>query len=96
MLEVKTTDCVGRPTIPHSCISENERKALTEFEVLIGQGHAFIIGLWLAGEKRAFLIPWYAVSDLVCSGCRGSILMEDFPELPRVAGDWDMNRLRKG
>jgi hypothetical protein len=89
MLEVKTTDC-DMPTIAYSWISQNERDALTEFEGLIGNGHAFVIGLWLKEEKRAFLIPWYAVSAAVCSGCRGSIAMIDFPELPRVAGGWDM------
>jgi hypothetical protein len=91
MLEVKTTDS-DVPTIAYSWITENERKALTEFEGLIGRGHAFVVGLWLRSEaKRAFLIPWYTVSEAICSGCRGSIAMMDFPELPRVSGGWDMS-----
>ena len=90
MLEVKTTDCRDKPTIPYSDVSNKERESLTEFEGLIGQGHAFVIGLWLKDEKRAFLIPWHEVRDAVCSGCRGSIRMEDFPDLPKVSGGWDM------
>lgn len=93
MLEVKTTD--EQPVIAYSWISDNERDALNEFEGLIGKGHAFVVGLWLKDEKRAFLIPWYAVSAAVCSGCRGSIRMLDYPELPKVAGGWDMKVMGK-
>lgn len=94
MLEIKTTDT--EPVIAYSWITENERKALIEFEGLIGRGHAFIVGLWLKENKRAFLIPWYRVSDKVCSGGRGSIKMTDFPELVKVAGGWDLSGLGKG
>jgi hypothetical protein len=91
LLEVKTTDS-DLPTIAYSWISDNERKALTEFEGLI-PGHAFVVGLWLKDEKRAFLIPWYCVSSAVCSGCRGSIAMMDFAELKRIGNGWDMRVL---
>lgn len=91
MLEVKSTD--GQPVIAYSWISKNERDALTEFEGLIGNGHAFIVGLWLKDEKRAFLIPWFAVKDSVCSGVRGSINMLDFSELPKLKGAWDLKMM---
>jgi len=93
MLEVKTTDG-DVPTIAYSWISQNERNALTEFEGLI-PGHAFVVGLWIKDSKRAFLIPWHAVSVAVCSGCRGSIAMLDYQELPWIGGGWDMRELEK-
>ena len=93
MLEVKTTDTADKPTIPYSWISENERKALIEFEGLI-PGHAFVVGIWYREEKRAFLIPWCAVKDAVCSGCRGSIAMEEYPELERIGSLFDMRGLK--
>ena len=92
MLEVKTTDT--QPVIAYSWISDNERKALNEFEALI-PGHGYIVGVWISGSNRAFLIPWAAVRDAVCSGCRGSIRMEDYPELPKVSGGWDMRGMGK-
>ena len=92
MLEVKTTDY--SPVIAYSWVSGNERKALNEFEALI-PGHAFVVGVWISGSNRAFLIPWQTVRDAVCSGCRGSIDMLDYPELRKMAGGWDMRRLGK-
>lgn len=94
MLEVKTTDTDDKPTIPYSWISENERKALTEFEGLV-PGHAFVVGVWVQGINRAFLIPWHCVMDAVCSGCRGSIAMMDYRELERLGNGWDMGKLGK-
>jgi len=80
------------PTIEYSKISTNERRGLNRFERLVGRDNAFIIGIWQTKEfSRAFLIPWHEVRDAVCSGGRGSIRMEDFPELPKVAGGWDMS-----
>jgi hypothetical protein len=90
MLEVKTTD--AEPVIAYSWISENERDALNEFERLI-PGHGFVVGVWLKDDKRAFLIPWRDVADKVCSGCRGSIAMLDYPELERLGNGWDMRCL---
>lgn len=77
-------------------ITPNERRGLDQFMKQVGRDHAFIIGIWQAeGTKRAFLIPWYQVRDAVCSGCRGSINMLDFPELPRVSGGWDLSCFKK-
>lgn len=87
------------PRIAHNTksITPNERKGLTAFESKVGKGHSFIIGIWATKDfQRAFLIPWYQVKDAVCSGCRGSIRMEDFPELPKVAGGWDLSCFWKG
>jgi hypothetical protein len=73
-------------------ISMNERKGLSKFEDQVGRNHAFIIGIWKTEDfARAYLIPWYQVRDAVCSGIKGSIRMEDFPELPKVPGGWDMS-----
>jgi hypothetical protein len=84
------------PNIPYSKIESNERKGLSKFERLVGKDHAFIIGIWKTEEfHRAFLIPWYQVKDAVCSGVRGSIQMEDFPELKRIPGGWDLSCFRK-
>jgi hypothetical protein len=88
-VEVKTR---MQPRIEYSKIEQNERKGLDKFIRQVGRDNAFIIGIWLTEDcKRAFLIPWYQVRDAVCSGVRGSIRMEDFPELPKVAGGWDMS-----
>jgi Holliday junction resolvase len=92
MLEVKTTD--ENPVIAYSWVSENERKALNEFETLI-PGHAFVVGVWVSDVKRAFLILWVDVRDAVCSGCRGSIDMLEFPELQRLGRGWDMRKMGK-
>ena len=88
-IEVKTRMV---PRIEYSKIEMNERKGLDRFMEKVGPKHAFILGIWLTEDtKRAFLIPWYQVRDTVCSGCRGSINMLDFTELPKVAGGWDMS-----
>lgn len=88
-IEVKTR---MQPRIEYSKIEANERKGLDRFMQLVGQDHAYIIGIWLTeNTKRAFLIPWHEVRDAVCSGCRGSINMLDFLELPRKSGGWDMS-----
>lgn len=88
-IEVKTRI---RPSIEYSKIEANERKGLDKFVRQVGRDHAFILGIWLTdGIKRAFLIPWVDVRDAVCSGCRGSIDMLEFPELPRVGSGWDMS-----
>ncbi|MCR4436185.1 MAG: hypothetical protein QHH06_10430 [Clostridiales bacterium] len=95
-IEVKVRQ---EPTIGYNAksITPNERKGLTHFEKLVGKGHAFILGIWKTEKfERAFLIPWYAVRDEVCSGVRGSIKMLDFPELKKVAGGWDMSCFEKG
>jgi Holliday junction resolvase len=87
-VEVKLRD---GPKIEYSKISESERIGLTKFMRQVGQGNAFIIGIWKTEKcQRAFLIPWYQVRDAVCSGVRGSIHMVNFPELPKVRGGWDM------
>jgi hypothetical protein len=88
-----------KPTIGYNVkeITPNERKGLTYFEKMVGQGYAFIIGIWKTEKfERAFLIPWYQVRDDVCSGRRGSIRMEDFPELSKVAGGWDLSCFKGG
>lgn len=88
-IEVKTRQ---HPRIEYSKIELNERRGLDKFMRQVGRDHAFIIGIWLTEDtKRAFLIPWYQVRDAVCSGCRGSIKMLDFPELPRKGSGWDMS-----
>lgn len=88
-IEVKTR---LQPRIEYSKIERNERRGLDKFMRQVGRDHAFIIGIWLTeGIKRAFLIPWYQVRDAVCSGCRGSINMLDYPELPRKGSGWDMS-----
>jgi hypothetical protein len=88
-VEVKTRMV---PRIEYSKIEANERKGLDKFMEQVGPKHAFIIGIWLTEDtKRAFLIPWYKVRDEVCSGVRGSIRMEDYPELQKVKGGWDMS-----
>lgn len=92
-MEAKTTD--EKPVIAYSWISQNERDALNEFEGLI-PGHTFVLGVWVSDRNRAFLIPWYVVKDAVCSGCRGSINMLDFPELEKLGNGWDMRVLGKG
>jgi hypothetical protein len=88
------------PRIAHNIksITPNERRGLTDFEAKVGQGHAYIIGIWMVtGEcHRAFLIPWYKVKDAVCSGIRGSINMLDFAELPKVPGGWDLSAMWNG
>lgn len=94
-IEVKTRMV---PRIEYSKIEANERKGLDKFVRQVGRDHAFILGIWLTEDtKRAFLIPWYQVRDAVCSGCRGSINMLDFPELSKVGSGWDMSCFgRKG
>ena len=87
------------PTIGYNTksITPNERKGLTHFENMVGKGHAFIIGIWKSGETyRAFLIPWHAVKDAVCSGVKGSIKMMEFPELKKIPGGWDMSWMKRG
>lgn len=85
------------PRIPYSKITENERRGLDKFMRQVGQNNAYLIGIWLIEKtKRAFLIPWYQVRDAVCSGCKGSINMLDFPELPRKGSRWDMKIFMKG
>ncbi|MCK9519945.1 MAG: hypothetical protein M0R74_13110 [Dehalococcoidia bacterium] len=80
------------PRIPHSKITPNERRGLEKFMRQVGRDNACIIGIWLTEDtKRAFLIPWCQVRDAVCSGCRGSINMLEFPELPRKGSGWDMS-----
>lgn len=87
-IEVKTR---LQPRIEYSKIEQNERRGLDSFMKKVGRDHAFIIGIWLTEDtKRAFLIPWHEVRDAVCSEVKGSINMLDFPELPKVAGGWDM------
>ena len=91
-MEVKTRVI---PRIEYSKIEANERRGLDKFMRQVGRDHAFIIGIWLTEDcKRAFLIPWHEVRDAVCSGGRGSIRMEDFPELPKIGGGWDMRCFR--
>jgi len=88
-----------RPIIGYNVkeITSNERKGLDKFMRQVGRDYAFIIGIWLTEDcKRAFLIPWAEVRDAVCSGGRGSIRMEDFPELPKVSGGWDMSCFKGG
>lgn len=93
-VEVKTR---LQPRIEYSKIERNERRGLDKFMRQVGREHAYIIGIWLTDDtKRAFLIPWYQVRDVVCSGCRGSINMLDFPELPRKGGGWDMSCFGRG
>jgi hypothetical protein len=88
-VEVKTR---LRPRIEYSKIEANERKGLDKFMQQVGRDNAYILGIWLTEDiKRAFLIPWHEVRDAVCSGCRGSIKMLDFPELPKVGSGWDMS-----
>lgn len=88
-VEVKTR---MHPRIEYSKIEPNERKGLDKFIEKVGLKHAYILGIWLTEDtKRAFLIPWYQVRDAVCSGCRGSINMLDFPELPKLGSGWDMS-----
>lgn len=90
-IEVKTK---LEPTIAYSSISTNERKGLNRFVRMVGRENAYIMGVWLTGDfKRAFLIPWVAVRDAVCSGARGSINMLDFPELRRKGEGWDLTEL---
>jgi len=77
-------------------ITPNERRGLDRFMQQVGRNHAYIIGIWQTEDtRRAFLIPWYQVRDAVCSGCRGSINMLDFPELQRVSGGWDLSCFAK-
>lgn len=86
-----------QPRIEYSKIEENERKGLDKFVRLVGENHAFIIGIWLQDDvKRAFLIHWVDVRDAVCSGVKGSINMLDFPELPRKGSGWDLNQMWEG
>jgi hypothetical protein len=93
-IEVKLRD---GPTIEYSKISDSEREGLTKFMTRVGRDYAVIIGIWKTEKfQRAFLIPWHKVRDAVCSGVRGSIRMEDFPELPKVSGGWDLSCFRKG
>ena len=93
-VEVKTR---MRPRIEYSKIEPNERRGLDKFMRQVGRDNAFIIGIWLTEDtRRAFLIPWHQVRDSVCSGCRGSINMLDFPELPKAARGWDMSCFNKG
>jgi len=94
MLEVKTTDG-DSPTVPYSWITKNERNALIEFERLI-PGHAFIIGVWIRNEMRAFRIRWVDVRDAVMSGMKGSINMLDHLELAKIRGGWDMEWMKGG
>ncbi len=90
-IEVKTRQ---RPTIAYSSIEDNERKGLDRFVQLVGRKNAYILGVWMTKDcRRAFLIPWVAVRDAVCSGARGSINMLDFPELRRKGEGWDLAEL---
>jgi len=94
-VEVKTRI---RPTIAFSSVEQNERKGLDRFMHLVGEKNTYIMGIWLIGRdcRRAFLIPWVAVRDSVCSGIRGSINMLDFPELKRKGKGWDLTELWRG
>lgn len=92
-VEVKTRQ---RPTIAYSSIEDNERKGLDRFIQLVGKNNAYILGVWMTKDfRRAFLIPWVAVRDAVCSGVRGSVNMLDFPELRRKGEGWDLSELIK-
>mgnify|MGYP000132347221 FL=1 len=94
-IEVKVRE---KPKIDYNTksITLNERRGLDRFMQLVGKDHAYIIGIWLTeNTKRAFLIPWHAVRDDVCSGRRGSINMLDFPELPRKGSGWDMSWFKR-
>jgi hypothetical protein len=93
-VEVKRRD---GPTIEFSKISRSERNGLDKFMWQVGRDYAVIIGIWKTEKsEQAFLIPWHEVREAVCSGKRGSIRMEDFPELPKIAGGWDLSCFRKG
>jgi len=90
-IEVKTRQ---KPTIAYSSIEENERKGLDRFVQLVGRDNAYILGVWLTKDfRRAFLIPWVAIRDAVCSGARGSVKMLDFPELRRKSEGWDLKEV---
>ena len=93
-VEVKTRK---EPTIAFNTksITPNERRGLDAFMPKVGSDRAVIIGIWRPEDDphgRAFVIPWAAVREAVCSGRRGSIRMTDWPELPRMGTGWDMSR----
>lgn len=90
-IEVKIRN---KPTIGYNTksITPNERKGLNAFVEKVGEDYAYIIGIWYTESvKRAFLIRWVDVRDEVCSGCRGSINMLDYLELPKKGTGWDMS-----
>lgn len=90
-VEVKVRE-VPRIAYNIKSITPNERKGLSNFDDKVGIGHSFIIGIWMTEEeKRAFLIPWYKVKDAVCGGCKGSINMLDFSEIPKKGSKWDLS-----
>lgn len=93
-VEVKTRE---EPKIAFSSIEPNERKGLNRFCRMVGKKNAYILGIWLSEDfgKRAFLIPWWAVKDEICSGVRGSIYMLNWPELRRKGEGWDLTELWK-
>lgn len=93
-VEIKTRK---EPTIAFNVksITPNERRGLDAFAAKVGSDRAVIIGIWRPEDDphgRAFVIPWSAVRDDVCSGRRGSIKMTDWPELPKAGKGWDMSR----
>ena len=94
-LEIKVRQ---EPRIAHNIrsITQNERKGLTKFMEQVGKDNAYIIGIWQTEEfSRAFLIPWHAVQEQVCSGVRGSINMLDFKELPKRGSMWDLSCFKR-
>jgi hypothetical protein len=77
-------------------ITPNERRGLDRFMQQVGTDKAYIIGIWQTEKEgwRAFLIPWAMVRDDVLSGCRGSIKMQEYQELKKIPGGWDMSFLK--
>ena len=79
-----------------SSITRNERHGLEFFEKTVGEGHAYIVGIWKNKDtQRAFLIPWKDVRNDVLSGMRGSINMLEFKELESISGGFDLSCFKK-
>lgn len=91
---------VKSPRLAYSTIRDNQRRGLTYFSKVVPQNKSALIVNWRDipnKTNKCYFVPWDEEKNNVCSGRRGSIKLEKYPEIPRLKLEngsygWDIRR----